>query len=80
MRGSTPRVTIIGEITMRNPDRLDNFYEELKKIHKEKVPDWRAGQLFMNVLGQMSLEGRDPFFPEEDEIIEYFREYFEKAN
>lgn len=61
---------------MRNPDRLDEFYEELKKIHKEKVPDWRAGQLFMNVLGQMSSEGRDPFFPEEDEMIEYFRKYF----
>ena len=61
---------------MRNPDRLDSFYDELKKIHKEKVPDWRVGQLFMNVLGQMASEGRDPFFPEEDEMIEYFRKYF----
>ena len=30
----------------------------------------------MNVLGKMSSEGRDPFFPEEDEMIEYFRKYF----
>ena len=30
---------------MRDPNRLDDFYEKLKKIHKEKVPDWRFGQL-----------------------------------
>jgi len=30
----------------------------------------------MNVLGDMQGSGRDPFFPEEDEMIEYFKKYF----
>ena len=30
---------------MRNPERLDLFYDELKRIHKEAFPDWRFGQL-----------------------------------
>lgn len=61
---------------MRNPDRLDKFYEELKQIHKEKCPDWRFGQMICNVLGKMQSEKRDPFFPEESEMIEYFHTYF----
>ena len=61
---------------MRNPDRLDSFYDELKKIHKKSFPDMRFGQLMMNFLGFVnSTKKRDPFFPEEDEIIELFKEY-----
>ena len=58
---------------MRNPNRLDTFYDELKRIHKEKVPDWRFGQLIMNFL---SWYGRDPFYLEEDKMIDLFRKYF----
>ena len=36
---------------MRNPNRLDNFYEEFKRIHKESLPDWRFGQLCSNFFG-----------------------------
>ena len=62
---------------MRNPDRIDKFCNELAEVWK-KVPDWRFGQLISNVLGKMQSEGRDPFFPEEDEMIEYFRNYFKR--
>ena len=62
---------------MRNPDRIDKFCNELAEIWK-KVPDWRFGQLISNVLGKMQSEGRDPFFPEENEMIEYFRNYFKR--
>ena len=56
---------------MRNPDRLDEFYDRLKKVHKEKYPDLRFGQFMMCVLGDMQSKGRDPFFPEEDEMIKF---------
>lgn len=61
---------------MRNPDRIDDFCRELAKIWKNNCPDWRFGQFICNTFGQMASDGRDPFFPEEDEMIKYFRNYF----
>lgn len=61
---------------MRDPKRLDKFYDELKELHKNKVPDWRAGQLFCNFYDWLVSEKKmDMFFPEEDRLIEYFKEY-----
>lgn len=58
---------------MRNPDRIDAFCTQLAKIWKEKAPDWRFGQLTMNVYGSMDV---DPFFPEEDEMIQIIENFF----
>lgn len=64
---------------MRDIERLDLFYNELKEIHKKNVPDWRFGQLIINVLADWQAKtGRDIFFPEEDEMIQIFNEYFKK--
>ena len=52
---------------MRDPKRLDNFYDILKELHKKFVPYWRFGQLFNNLQRQ---EGNDLFYYEEDELIE----------
>ena len=61
---------------MRDPNRLDKFYDELKSIHKKHFPDWRFGQLCSNFFGWlMSKKKMDLFFPEEDQMIKYFREY-----
>lgn len=61
---------------MRNPNRLDAFYDEMKEIHKKSFPDWRFGQLMSNFLGWVySEKKRDCFFPEEDEMLEYFKEF-----
>ena len=57
---------------MRYPNRLDAFYNELAKIHKESFPDWRFGQFMMNFL---SWYGRDPFYIEEDKLIEKLNIY-----
>ena len=57
---------------MRDPARLDNFYEELKEIHKENFPDWRFSQFIMNFL---SWYGNDPFYLEEKRFIEKVNEY-----
>ena len=55
---------------MRDKNRLDSFYEELKEIHKQSFPDMRFGQFMMNALGWInSTKQRDPFFPEEDEML-----------
>lgn len=60
---------------MRNPDRIDEFCNELAILWK-KVPDWRFGQLLSNVLGE-EFAGKDIFFPEEKEMMDAFKHYFE---
>lgn len=61
---------------MRNPDRLDEFYNTFKIIHKERFPDWRFGQLISNFFGWLyGNVGVDCFFPEEDKMIEYFERF-----
>lgn len=65
---------------MRDKNRIDKFCNELAEIWKGyECSDWRFGQLMVNVLGKMQSEGLDPFFPEEDEMIEYFRNYFKRT-
>lgn len=59
---------------MRDPKRIDDFCNRLKVVWKQ-VPDWRFGQLMMNALGAMQAGGRDPFFPEEDEMIKFLENY-----
>lgn len=60
---------------MRDPKRLDKFYDEMKEIHKKYYPDWRYGQLCSNFFGWLLTEKKvDPFFPEEDRMLEYLRE------
>lgn len=61
---------------MRDPNRIYAFCNELAELWATNVPDWRFGQLMMNVLGEMQSTGRDPFFPEEDEMIVFFKKYF----
>lgn len=58
---------------MRDERRIKKFCNELAEIWEEECPDWRFGQLIVNVFGSMKI---DPFFPEEDEMIEYFKNYF----
>lgn len=61
---------------MRNPNRIHKFCNELANIWATECPDWRFGQLMMNVLGEMQAGGRDPFFPEEEEMMKFFKKYF----
>lgn len=66
---------------MRDVDRLDKFYDELKEIHKKNFPDWRFGQMVTNVLGNWQVKNkRDIFFLEEDEMIQIFRDYVKAGN
>ena len=58
---------------MRKVERIDTFCNELAKVWKENCPDWRFGQLMVNVLNSMP---KDPFFPEEDEMLQFFKDFF----
>ena len=56
---------------MRDPERLDAFYDELKRIHKEYFPDWRFGQVVENVR-RFSRAG-DLFYYEEDRFLKLIK-------
>ena len=60
---------------MRDPKRLDGFYDAVKRIHKEYFPDWRFGQLMTNYFRWLYDGGTDPFFLEEDRILEHLKDY-----
>ena len=65
---------------MRDINRIDIFTLELNKIWKEYFPDWRFGQLMINFLGWVNTsKNRDPFFPEETEMLNLLNEYVEKV-
>lgn len=60
---------------MRDPYRLNRFYDELSKIHIKYCPDWRFGQLCSNFFGWLNYSNIDPFYIEEDEMIQYLKQY-----
>ena len=61
---------------MRDPKRIRKICDRLAACW-EKVPDWRFGQLMSNVLGEyVGRTKKDIFFPEDEELISFFEEYF----
>lgn len=60
---------------MRDPKRLDNFYDTMKKIHQEKLPDWRFGQLMENFLGWLAQQNEMYFYLGDAQMLRYFEEY-----
>lgn len=64
---------------MRDKNRLYKFYDELREIHMTHFPDWRFGQMIINVLADWQTKtGRDIFFPEDDEMIQIFKDYVKR--
>lgn len=59
---------------MRDPNRIDFFLAELGRIWKSECPDWRFGQLIMNVFEANTRA--TIIFSEEDRMLDVFREYF----
>lgn len=55
----------------RNPNRLYNFYDELRRIHMTYTSDWRFGQFMYNIFGN-----EDIFYLEEEEILKRIKKYF----
>ena len=63
---------------MRDPNRIDEFCNKLRIYWRGYFPDYRFGQFMMNFLGWIQSEKGDPFFPEENKMLEYLKEYSEK--
>lgn len=59
---------------MRDPQRIDKFMNELGTLWKDKVLDWRFGQLMYNFLSSKG----DPFYWEEDKFLEKLKEFLEE--
>lgn len=51
---------------MRDPERIDKIMEAVKAEWKQ-VPDWRLGQLIVNLSRAAGRE--DPFFLEDDVLM-----------
>lgn len=65
---------------MRNPDRLDSFYDEVKKIHKQYFPDMRFGQLFSSITNWLWIyESTDIFNLEEDQMVKRLKDFADFA-
>lgn len=65
---------------MRDPKRLDDFYDRLKKVHQEKLPDWRFGQLMLNFLSAyMTSNGIDFFYCEDAQLIKELEDYVDSS-
>lgn len=61
---------------MRDPDRLDKLYEELKVIHRERLPDMRFCQMIYNFFKwYIKTKKADYFFLEDDKFIDVFEEF-----
>lgn len=60
----------------RDINRIDPFMDELGKIWKEKCPNWRFGQLMFNVQRVMQTHDEDIFYKEDDELLDYMKEFF----
>lgn len=58
---------------MRDPKRIQEFCSNIAKIWEQECPDWRFAQLVMNVFGYI---GKDPWYMEENEMMEVFERYF----
>ena len=63
---------------MRDPKRIRKFCNQLADLWESECPDWRFSQLVLNVMEGDVMEGRIPFFIEEDEMMRLFRKYFHK--
>lgn len=59
----------------RKIERLEPFYQQLTEIHMNTFPDYRFGQFMCNFLGWVQAYKGDPFFPEEDKMLQYLKEY-----
>lgn len=63
---------------MRNPKRIKTFCDVLAGKWEHLFPDWRFGQFMSNFLGYVYSQAQiDIFFIEDDEMLDYLKEYLE---
>ena len=57
---------------MRSPKRIEPFLEKIKECWL-KVPDWRFGQLMVNIFDQLEI---NPFFIEDEDLLKEINKMF----
>lgn len=63
---------------MRDPSRIDKFCNELAELW-HKVPDWRFGQLMVNMDQIIHIHyDKDMFYIEDDDMLEIMKDYFKE--
>ena len=65
---------------MRDPKRIDEFCTELAQLW-HKVPDWRLGQLIVNIITAYSNKHNDidPFYVEDADFMKFVREFIKET-
>ena len=63
---------------MRDPNRIDYYCDELANLW-HKVPDWRFGQLMVNMaIAYRMKHNSDTFYVEDDDFFKFMNEYFKE--
>lgn len=62
---------------MRDINRIYKFCNELAVIWSENCPDYRFSQLVESVYSKIP---EDPFYVEEEKMMEYIKNYFKKTD
>lgn len=65
---------------MRDPNRIDYYCDELANIW-HKVPDWRFGQLMVNIITAYANKHNDidPFYVEDADFMKFVREFIKET-
>ena len=61
---------------MRDPNRIYKFCNQLAEIWVTQCPDWRFGQLVLNIMESNEVNKHIPFYIEDDEMMGYIKHYF----
>ena len=64
---------------MRDPNRIPNVLAVLGRVWYEN-PDWRLGQVIANAVRQTGRFDCDPFYIEDDEMVEALKELMNVRN
>lgn len=61
---------------MRNPERIDEYCNQLAELWG-KVPDWRFGQLMMNMLSEFQTEHSPSYLfnVEDEQLFQYMKKW-----
>ena len=62
-------------IRIRDPNRIDEFCNELATLWKNYYPDMRFGQFVLNLYTYISNNARDMFFIEDQQMMQYIKEF-----
>lgn len=63
---------------MRDIKRIRKFCNQLADLWEAHCPDMRFGQLVHNVVNSGELAKTDPFYIEDEEMLQHFKNYFSK--